>query len=143
MGMPVKRRRGLRQEQRELSATMRADGASWVEVANVFRARYGLNAITAMRLVRGWSQPEAANEWNRRWPDNLKTLKNISYWENWPAPTGRRPSLTVLGRLAEMYQCSMSDLLVGLADFSGLDAEPVEEPLWELCPHGCGCQVPA
>jgi len=44
----------------------------------------------------GWSQSQVAEEWNRRWPDDLKTFKNFSYWELWPARTGHAPSLDVL-----------------------------------------------
>jgi tetratricopeptide (TPR) repeat protein len=62
-----------------------------------------------------------AEEWNRRWPDELKTHKNVSYWELWPADTGHAPSLTVLSRLAELYECSVSDLLVDVGDHRDLD----------------------
>ncbi len=118
----VKKRRGLRQEQADLSRSMRAAGKTWVEIAAVFRERYGVNARTALRLVRGWSQPEAAEQWTRRWPDDPKTLKNISYWENWPSSTGREPSLPVLGRLAELYECAVTDLIVDGPDHRHLDA---------------------
>ena len=122
MKTAVKKRRGLRQEQRELAQTMRAAGRTWVEIAAVFRDRYGLNARTALRLVRGWSQPEAADQWTRLWPDDPKTLKNISYWENWPSSTGREPSIPVLSRLAQLYQCAITDLLIDGPDFRHLDA---------------------
>lgn len=35
----------------------------------------------------------------------------ISYWEAWPAPSGRTPWLDTLGRLAHIYQCQPGDLL--------------------------------
>jgi len=49
------RRRGLKREQRELTERMRAAGATWVEIAAVFRSRYRLNARAALRLAHGWS----------------------------------------------------------------------------------------
>jgi len=144
VGQAVKRRRGLRWEQRELVGKLRAEGASWGEVAAEFQRRYGLNARTALRLVHGWSQPDAANQWNERWPDDPKTLKNFSYWENWPAKTGREPSLRVLVRLAELYQCAVADLVSDVGDFRPLDQPPFRPvQLWFICRHGCGCMVPA
>lgn len=111
----------MRADQLELAVACRAKGMTWVEVAAVFRDRYDVNALVAMRLAHGWSQRDAAEEWNGRWPDDPKTYKTFSYWENWPGPTGHAPSLSVLGRLAELYQCAVMDLLVGTLDFRRLD----------------------
>jgi hypothetical protein len=55
-------------------------------------------------------------------PD-LKTFKNFSYWELWSSSTGYAPSLEVLGRLAELYECSAGDLLSDYADFRDRDVE--------------------
>lgn len=67
-------------------------------------------------------QFQAAEQWNRRWPDEPKMLKNFSYWENWSSSTGHAPSLTVLGRLAQLDQCSVSDLVVDLPDYRHQDS---------------------
>jgi len=75
----------------------------------------------ALRLAHGWSQRQAADRWNERWPADPKTFKNFSYWENWPSKTGYAPSLDVLARLAELYECSVADLLVDYADFRHCD----------------------
>jgi transcriptional regulator with XRE-family HTH domain len=75
----------------------------------------------ALRMAHDWSQRDVANRWNERWPDEPKTFKNFSYWENWPSKTGHAPSLEVLSRLAELYECNVADLLSDCADFHHRD----------------------
>jgi hypothetical protein len=106
-------------EQTSLAHSLRADGRAWGEVAAILRDRYGLNARVAMRLAHGWTQADTAQRWNRRWPDDPKTFKNISYWENWPSPTGHMPSLHVLDRLALLYECNVADLVAGRGEHGG------------------------
>jgi hypothetical protein len=100
-------------EQLALAKSLRADGRTWSDIASTLRIRYGLNARLAMRLAHGWTQAVTAQQWNHRWPDDPKTFKNISYWENWPSPTGHMPSLHVLDRLAQIYECDVTDLMAG------------------------------
>src|SRR5205807_10616074 len=118
--MPVKIK-SLRQEQTDLSTRLREEGRTWVEIAHVFTRTYGLNPRNAMRLAHGWSQPQAADHWNHRWPDDPKTFKNFSYWEMWPSATGYTPSLEVLTKLAELYECSVVDLLIDCPNYRSLD----------------------
>lgn len=115
--------RSLKQEQRQLTAELRAQHKNWAEIATVFRQRYGVNMRAALRMARGWSQRDAADAWNQRWPAEAKTFKNFSYWETWPAPTGHAPSLEVLAKLAELYECRVADLLLDCGDFRALDGE--------------------
>jgi hypothetical protein len=108
---------GPRRERAEVAQALRAQGETWVRIAELFRLRYKVNARVAYRYAHSWSQGQVARLWCERWPDDFKTSKNISYWELWPAETGRTPSLAILARLAELYECSVSDLLADLPNY--------------------------
>jgi len=145
-GRRGKRRRGMSPELLGLVEELRDAGFTWVQIAAVLRERYRLNALVAMRLAHGWSQRDAADAWCALWPDDLKTFKNFSYWEIHPSPTGYAPSLAVLGRLAEVYECALVDLLVDGPNFrhrdrahvaDRLDDGTVQLALGQQCPHGC------
>lgn len=113
--------RSQKQQREQLVGSLRASGASWVEVAAVLQRQYRINARVAFRYAHGWSQRQAAEEWNQRWPDELKTFKNFSYWESWPGSTGHAPSFDNLSKLAELYECAVSDLVSDLPDFRHRD----------------------
>ncbi|MGH3864801.1 MAG: hypothetical protein ACRDQ4_01465 [Pseudonocardiaceae bacterium] len=117
MGEP----RSSKQRRERLVGSLRAQGKSWVEVAEALRRSYRLNSRVALRYAHGWSQCQAAEEWNRRWPDEAKTFKSFSSWEQWPSRTGNAPSFDNFGKLAELYECAVSDLLSDLPDFRHRD----------------------
>jgi len=102
---------------------LRAAGWTYRRIAAEWRSRYGFNTRVAFRLAHGLSQADVARRWNEQWPDpdSPKTAKQISYWEVWPAPGGRCPSLETLNRLAYLYRCSAGELLDG-EDYSHLDS---------------------
>lgn len=116
--------RSRRQEQVQFATELRAAGKTWSEVSTAIRCRYRVNARVAPRLARGLSQREVAELWNQRWPDDPRTFKNISTWELWPASTGHAPSLDTLDRLAQLYECAVSDLLADLPDHGPTPREP-------------------
>jgi tetratricopeptide (TPR) repeat protein len=125
--LPRGKPRSLRQAQSLLAGRLRAQGRTWAEVATEFRAVYKVNARVALRQAHGWSQPQAAAQWNARWPDDPKTFKNFSYWELWPGGTGHAPSLDILDRLARLYECSVADLLSDCIDYGTPPALPRTE----------------
>lgn len=132
--------RSPKRQREHLVRSLRAEGRPWAEVAEVLRQRYHLNARVAFRYAHGWSQRQAADEWNQRWPNELKTFKTFSYWEQWPSSTGHAPSFDNLSKLAELYECAVSDLLVDLPDFRHLDTT-VSTPKTAPAMHKVGVEL--
>ncbi|GAA0408417.1 hypothetical protein GCM10009541_59390 [Micromonospora gifhornensis] len=114
--------RSARSYQREANE-LRASGWTYRQIASHWQQRYGFNPRVAFRLAHGLTQADVAQRWNEQWPDAdaPKTAKQVSYWEIWPGPAGRTPSLDTLNRLAFLYRCSAGELLGG-EDYSHLDA---------------------
>lgn len=103
-----------------LAMELRSSGRTCVQIAQVLRARFDINAFESLRLAHCWSRADAATEWNKRWPDEPKHAQNLTFWESWP-DDGYTPSLPALEKLAELYECGVSDLVVGIGDFRYLD----------------------
>jgi transcriptional regulator with XRE-family HTH domain len=112
--------RSVRQAQASHAAQLRQQGRSWAEIGAVFQATYRVNPRVALRQAHGWSQPQAAERWTEIWPDDPKTFKSFSYWEQWPGRTGHSPSLDTLDRLARLYECKITDLLTDCRDYGTL-----------------------
>ncbi len=117
--------RSIRQTQALHAKQLREEGRTWAEIGVVFQSTYRVNPRVALRQAHGWSQPQAAERWTEIWPDDPKTFKNFSYWEQWPGRTGHAPSLETLDRLAKLYQCKITDLLGDCKDYGGKPATKV------------------
>jgi hypothetical protein len=114
--------RSVRQAQALQAEQLRRQDRSWADIAAVFQAAYRVNPRVALRQAHGWSQPQAAERWTALWPDDPKTFKNFSYWEQWPGQTGHAPSLETLDRLARLYECKITDLLADCFDYGARPA---------------------
>jgi hypothetical protein len=109
--------RSVRQAQALHATQLREEGRTWAEIGVIFQSAYRVNPRVAMRQAHGWSQPQAAEHWTEIWPDDPKTFKNFSYWEQWPGQTGHAPSLDTLDKLARLYECRITDLLGDCRDY--------------------------
>ncbi len=89
-------RRSRRAELAALRAELTARGVPLRQIAQLIRSRYNVGSRIAYRYAHGLTQQQAADRWNDLWPSvdgqTAITHKHISYWEAWPAPTGRAPS---------------------------------------------------
>jgi tetratricopeptide (TPR) repeat protein/transcriptional regulator with XRE-family HTH domain len=108
-----------------------ARGVPLRQLAQLIRSRYHVSSRVAYRLAHGLTQQQVADRWNELWPSadgqTAVTHKHISYWETWPLPTGRAPSVETLNRLARIYRTSAADLLDG-EDHSEPDTTLVPTP---------------
>lgn len=108
-----------RDQQWRLARTLREEGRTWVDIAERLRHQWpNLNARAAIRIAHGWTQDDAANEWNRLFDPPVKTYKDISDMET------RRPGFTTLNKLARLYQCAVTDLIAtdpDVGDYRHLD----------------------
>jgi hypothetical protein len=126
------RRQSQKEELAGLRDDLRAQGWTYRDIANRFRAERNVNSRVAFRLAHGLTQQGVADRWNELWPcddgETPITYKHISYWEAWPTKSGRTPSLKTLNRLARIYCCRANDLLDG-EDYSQLDTAADTTPL--------------
>lgn len=116
--------RSVRQAQALQAAQLRSQGRTWADIGKYFQAAYRVNPRVALRQAHGWSQPQAAERWTALWPEDPKTFKNFSYWEQWPGQTGHAPSLDTLDRLAQLYECKVTDLLTDCHDYGARFTPP-------------------
>ena len=119
-----------RAEQRKLREQMRGLGMSRAEIAAEMARRYKLRPRAAWRVAWGWTLEESAERYNAlRAKDAGQAVaaltgSRLSEWENWPLST-RKPPVTGLCLLAEIYQSSVLDLI----DFRDREMLPAPELL--------------
>ena len=119
-----------RAEQRKLRDRMRGLGMSRGEIAAEMGRRYKLRPRAAWRIAWGWTLDEAAERFNALRTKGASeavtslTGSRLSEWENWPL-SARKPSITGLYLLAEIYQCGVLDLI----DFHDREKLPTAELL--------------
>jgi tetratricopeptide (TPR) repeat protein/transcriptional regulator with XRE-family HTH domain len=102
-------------------------------IAAELRARFGLRPRQAWRLAHGWSQDDAAREYNTRHRTTTMSRERLSNYETWPAG-GRRASPSTLGRLAELYGAVPAEL----CDLADLKAMPEADRRLLTAPRPAG-----
>ena len=80
-------------EYRELAEQLRADGLTTGQLIERWVTERGLNPREAARVSHGWTQQQAADEWNTLWPDpeHPCTRKHVSQLGDDPATEPRHP----------------------------------------------------
>lgn len=121
--MSARPKSGSKADRDALRAEMAASGASTATIAIEMRSRWGMRPREAWRLAHGWSLQEVADRLNTAAESNraaaITDASQLGKWEKWPAPASRRPSLAILALLAEVYGCTVADLL-DLEDYRNL-----------------------
>ncbi|MET8677358.1 helix-turn-helix transcriptional regulator [Streptomyces sp. NPDC004647] len=107
---------GSKAERDQLRAEMLAADCTTAEIATEMRARFRMRPREAWRHAYGWTLQEAADRMDgvtAHHPGEAVAADAslVGKWEKWPGPSGRRPTLAVLGVLAETYGCPIEQLL--------------------------------
>jgi hypothetical protein len=95
---------------------MRGMGMTHAEIAAEMARQFTLRPRAAWRAAWGWTLEEAAERHNALRGKNAAeavtslTGSRLSEWENWPFST-RKPPVTALFVLAEIYQARVLDLI--------------------------------
>lgn len=94
---------------------LQAQGQDMTCIAERIACDERVTPRAAWRLACGLSQQQVADRYNTWFPPGsdtaLITAKQLSYWETWPQ-SGREPSVTALTRLARIYGCTISALII-------------------------------
>lgn len=110
--MTSQSRPGSKADRDALRHEMLAAGCSAAEVAVEMRGRWHMRPREAWRHAHGWTLQEVADRINEAPGGALAADASlVSKWEKWPGPSSRRPSLPVLVALAEVYTCTVEDIL--------------------------------
>ena len=110
--------RSVRQERWDLAKSARREGKSWVAIADMLRNRWPeLTPRAALRIAHCWTQRDVAIAWSKRFRTRQPEDKEISRCETWSSGSRGRPSLEMLDRYAQLYECAISDLLADVSDY--------------------------
>jgi hypothetical protein len=91
-------------------------GMSRADIAAELGRRYKFRPRAAWRAAWGWTLEEAAARYNTLRSRDARdavtslTVSRLSEWENWPVGS-RKPPVTALCLLADVYQCGVLDLI--------------------------------
>jgi transcriptional regulator with XRE-family HTH domain len=113
--MTARPKPGSKADRDTLRTEMVSAGATRAAIVAEMRARWGMRPREAWRQAHGWSLQEAADRINDTSHNStlaaLIDASQLGKWEKWPARASRRPGLAVIALLAEVYGCTVEDLL--------------------------------
>src|SRR5690348_5178137 len=106
-------KRGGKADRDELRQVMLSQGRSLQDVAAEMTRRYGISPRAAWRHTHGLTQDEVAARYNQSDDTGQAGMSGsrICEFENWPAASGKKPSVHSLIRLAAIYQTTPRKLL--------------------------------
>ncbi|MGH3716834.1 MAG: hypothetical protein ACRDT4_25750, partial [Micromonosporaceae bacterium] len=112
---------GSKPDRDALRDQLLSQGLGVDQVAEEFRARWRFNPLQAYRHACGLSQSAAAGAYNRVTGDAAASVDGslISKLEQWPAASGKPPTVYNLTVLAQVYQTN-PERLVSAADLDQL-----------------------
>ncbi|MEV0090483.1 helix-turn-helix transcriptional regulator [Streptomyces sp. NPDC050738] len=103
-------RPGSKAQRDALRHEMLDAGCTTAEIAVEMRGRWHMRPREAWRHAHGWTLQEVANRINEG-PGMAADASLVSKWEKWPGLSSRRPSLPVFVALAEVYGCTVENIL--------------------------------
>ncbi|WP_241740935.1 helix-turn-helix transcriptional regulator [Streptomyces sp. L2] len=114
--MNATRKPGSKGQRDALRHDMTATGCATADIAVEMRTRFRMRAREAWRHAHGWTLQEAADRITQAGSHRpgeavAADASLVGKWEKWPAPSSRRPSLSVLFAMADAYGCRVTELL--------------------------------
>lgn len=111
--MSARSAKGSKTERDALRQRMNDLGSPIASVAQEMRVMFGFRPREALRHAHGWSLQEVADRVNARRAGEVSAADAslIHKWEKWPAGSSRRPTVPILVTLADIYRCTIDDLL--------------------------------
>ncbi|MFF7953995.1 helix-turn-helix domain-containing protein [Streptomyces griseorubiginosus] len=111
--MNARSAKGLKAERDALRQRMTDLGCPVAAIAQEMRAQFGFRPREAWRHAHGWSLQEVADRINARRAGDVSAADApmISKHEKWPHGSSRRLTVPALCALADVYECTIDDLL--------------------------------